>query len=321
MREPILTTLIDMHSYKRPAGSATEHEFIDKYVATLPGAHRDPWGNWRVVVDDTPVLWSCHTDTVHYDDGRQTTHYDDATGILALSRFSKHHSGCLGADDTAGVFIMCEMIKRAVPGTYVFHYGEEKGCIGSRDLAEFDSLWLQRFDMAIALDRGGCQDVITYQIGDRCASDAFARSLANELHAVSTITLSPAHGIYTDTASYVDLIPECTNLSVGYSGAHGRSESLNCWHVLRLLDALCRLDTDMLTVDRDPDADAALANVFIDIDDCEVTTDCGDWRYLPDRLPEVWDDDYTGDDSGADYYLDPAYAQVQLALRRWNNAR
>ena len=316
MRQPLLTTLIDMHSYARPAGSVTERAFIDRYLAPIPGIYRDSYGNWRVSIDDTPVLWSCHTDTVHRDDGRQTTHYDDATGILSLSKRSKGNSSCLGADDTAGVFILCEMIRRNVPGTYIFHYGEEKGCIGSHDLAEYDPSWLSQFDMAIALDRGGCHDVITHQIGSRCASDAFVHSLAYELRDIDpAVTLSPAHGVYTDTAQYVDIIPECTNLSVGYSGAHGRAESLNCWHTLRLLEALCQLDTSTLIIDRDPDAELALANVFIDIDDCEITTDCGDWKYLPER--EVWDDDYTGNDDTTTY-LDPSYAAIQLALRRYN---
>ena len=318
MRQPFLTTLIDMHSYMRPAGSATESLFIDHYLANIPGISRDPYGNWRIAIDDTPVLWSCHTDTVHHDSGRQSTHYDDATGMLSLSKRSKRRSSCLGADDTAGVFIMREMIRRNVPGSYVFHFGEEQGCIGSRDLAEYDPSWLSQFDMAIALDRGGCHDVITHQIGNRCASDLFVKSLADALFAADKrVILSPAHGVYTDTASYVDIIPECTNLSVGYSGAHGRSESLNCWHVLRLLDTLCQLDTTQLTIDRDPDADTALANVFIDIDDCNITTDCGDWRYLPETMPEVWDDDYTGDDDRS-LYLDPSYASIQLALRRYN---
>jgi hypothetical protein len=42
---------------------------------------------------------------------------------------------CLGADCAAGVALMVSMIHARVPGYYVFHDGEEQGCLGSRFLA------------------------------------------------------------------------------------------------------------------------------------------------------------------------------------------
>jgi hypothetical protein len=50
----------------------------------------------------------------------------------------------------------------------------------------------------------------------------------------------------------MDIIPECTNLSVGYHGQHSSAESLDCYHVLELLEALTRLDQSKLVSKRDP---------------------------------------------------------------------
>src|SRR5216683_3061735 len=86
------TALLDMLTYCRPAGSDTESAFIDKYIAPLPGAQADAHGNWHVAVGDSTVLWSCHTDTVHSKQGRQTVHVNDRTGTVGLSRRSRRHS-------------------------------------------------------------------------------------------------------------------------------------------------------------------------------------------------------------------------------------
>src|ERR1035437_4917737 len=90
-----LGTLLDMLTYCRPAGSGAESAFIARFIATLPGATCDPFGNWHVVVGTSPILWSCHTDTVHDTSGRQTVHVA-ADGIVGLSRRSRPRSSCLG---------------------------------------------------------------------------------------------------------------------------------------------------------------------------------------------------------------------------------
>ena len=88
----LLATLLDMHTYCRPAGTETERAFIAKYIAVLPGAYQDHYRNWHVQIGESNILWSCHTDTVHNHEGRQTLHYDAVNQVLCLSRKSKHHS-------------------------------------------------------------------------------------------------------------------------------------------------------------------------------------------------------------------------------------
>jgi hypothetical protein len=227
MRSERLQTLIDMHGYCRPMGSPAERAFILRYIQPLPGAKCDAFGNWWVVVDDAPVLWSCHTDTVHRSEGFQTTRYDEKSGVLSLSKRSKRFSSCLGADDTAGVFMCREMILRKVPGTYVFHYGEERGGIGSSAVAQHSPDALSRFTMAIALDRAGVNDIITHQGYGRTASDLFTASLGDALHELdpALLMLPCEFGVYTDTAEYADLLPECTipATSCDYSTRSARS--------------------------------------------------------------------------------------------------
>lgn len=244
-------TLLDMLTYCRPTGGATEHDFITRYIVNLPGAERDPYGNWHVIIGESNVLWSCHTDTVHTQGGRQTLHMRE-NGIVGLSKRSKHVSSCLGADDTAGVYICREMILRGIPGHYIFHTNEEAGGIGSQDIAQLCPALLDGIDFAIAFDRKGTRDVITYQCGE-CCSDAFAWSLAHALDYAGLSGYRPSdRGIFTDTAQYVAIIGECTNLSIGYEHAHTLLETLDTKHVDKLLNALCRLDTSTLVSERLP---------------------------------------------------------------------
>jgi len=243
-----LETLIEMHTYCRPAGSRAERRFRNRFIMPLD-VEIDPFGNLHKQIGDSPVIWSTHTDTVHRRQGRQRVHFDTHSGTLSLPIASR--SSCLGADDTAGCWIMREMILAGVAGHYIFHYGEECGGIGSRALARECPALADGAIMAIAFDRKGTRDVITYQ-GSRTCSDMFAQSLADALN-VHGLDYAPCdRGVYTDTAEYVDIIGECTNLSVGYDGAHTPHEYLDCYHLIRLLEAVKRLDMSALAIGRQP---------------------------------------------------------------------
>ncbi len=342
----LLATLIHMHTYRRPSGSATERAFIAAYVATLPNAYVDEYHNWHVVIGDSRILWSCHTDTVHRVDGMQTLHYDAATGVLGLSRKAKAHgSNCLGADDTAGVFICAQMVLAGIPGHYVFHHGEECGGIGSGDLSTYERDMLGRYDYAIAFDRRGTTDIVTHQRGMRTASDLFALSLAEALEAAGLPGYAEHDGVYTDTAEYADIIAECSNLSVGYAQEHSPNEMLNTQHTLRLLNAMLRLDQSALVADRDPSTfdepwqdylsydlpiiDAEMpAHHFCLVCDERVNPlvehDCiGHATWFIDCPACGENQEQTAvccqcgyDMDAQNYYLDAAYADIQKALQR-----
>lgn len=240
-----IETLIAMHSYKRPAHSQSEADFIERFITPL-GAKFDRDGNAWVLVGRTKpdILWSCHTDTVHISGGTQRLTFDGKT----LKLHKKSRSSCLGADCGAGVFLMTEMIKAGKPGLYVFHAEEENGAVGSRAFAKTNAKYLQGFKAAIAFDRRGTDSVISHMGSVRTCSNAFADSLAAQLEGY---TRDETGGL-TDTKQYRHIIPECTNISVGYDGAHSSVESLDVPHILRLKDQLIRLDTSKLVIERDP---------------------------------------------------------------------
>ena len=194
------------------------------------------------------TLFVAHLDSVHRQDGANPV-------AKTAQTWSAAGGSCLGADDGAGVAVLFHMLWSDVTGYYIFTQGEECGGIGAKHLADHDNEMLMEFDRAIAFDRKGMTDVITHQGWGRCCSDTFAAALATALNDVHPdfLLLSPDDtGIYTDTAEFVDFIPECTNISVGYAGAHGAGESLDVQYLERLADAAVRIDWDALPTERDP---------------------------------------------------------------------
>lgn len=249
--------LLDMLTYKRPAGSATEAAFIERFIIPT-GAQPDAFGNyWLEVLESdgsrSPIMWSGHTDTVHHSPGRQRVRFEGPM-VMAVTKprkgRRKRPTNCLGADDAAGVWLMLEMIAAGVPGLYAFHREEECGGGGSRYAAERAAAdgSLGHIRTCIAWDRKGYDSVITHQ-GSRCASDAFARSLA----AILGGEFKPDDtGLFTDSANYTDVIGECTNLSVGYFAQHGPLEAQNLPWLMALRDTVLAADWSGLVFERQP---------------------------------------------------------------------
>lgn len=241
--------ILDMLSYRRPAGSGGERAFIEKFLAPFNPVLKAT--NWVIEVPggDGKTLFSCHTDTVHHNDKKQELVYDKGMNVVY-----KDDGEPLGGDNTAGVWILLEMIAAGVPGTYAFHYGEERGCLGSRDMARMFPLWLKQFDRAIAFDRRGTTSVITKQMGSTTCSDTFAIALSDMLK--SGFEPDPT-GFYTDTASYSGLIAECTNLSIGYALEHSKDEYLDLEHLALMRELAISLDWEELPTVRKAEGKSA----------------------------------------------------------------
>lgn len=163
----------------------------------------------------------------------------------------------LGADDKLGVFILLKLIEAKVPGLYIFHVGEECGAVGSKYLAvKMKEIFKAGYDRAIAFDRANYGDVIAFQRGSRCCSKEFGAALAealNEHMPPLEKFKNEITGSFTDTASYMDIIPECTNVSVGYWNQHGQDEHFDLyWLMDFLLPAILKVDFEKLPVVRDP---------------------------------------------------------------------
>ena len=238
-------TLLAMLTYKRPADSKSERAFIRQYILPL-GVTVDAFGNLYKRIGTAPVLWSSHTDTVHHKGGRQNVRMTE--GIATSD------ADCLGADCTVGVFLMTEMIKAGIEGLYIFHRCEEIGGLGSSYIADETPNLLSGIKYAIAFDRRANHSVITHQAGGRCCSEAFAASLSS---ALGLGHRPDSGGSFTDTANYIGLVSECTNLSVGYLNEHTAKERLDVDYLLRLRAALLKMDLAALVSERIPGTDAA----------------------------------------------------------------
>lgn len=256
--------LLEMLTYKRPHLSNTEVEFITKYLEPLQTHDNvqsyttDDAGNIFVSTNLlSHTLFTAHVDTVHSKDGKQVVTYDKNIQLVYLDDKAALATNCLGADDTAGMWLMLEMIDAGVPGTYAFFRGEERGGIGSSHAAKTDPEFFKFFHRAIAFDRRSDCSVITHQGYGRCCSDDFAAALATAINGASTtVTLRPdSTGVFTDTANLTDLIGECTNVSCGYDAEHSVNESLDLEYLQNLRDALLLVDFEQLPTKRKPGED------------------------------------------------------------------
>lgn len=255
-----LDVLFDILSRKRRHGTRGDLDYREHLKSQLA-----PWSpvtlgedNIVVKIGESRTMFSSHVDTVHTsalcDGSRQKLVHDTVMEMVFLDE----KQGCLGADDGNGIFIMLCMIEAGVPGTYVFHTGEEVGGIGSMSLADRHQDFLKQFDRAIAFDRAvrpGCSpEVITHQSSGRCASDEFGQALADALNlADPELGYWPSDaGVFTDTANYNHIIPECTNLGCFYVDQHGPSESVDLAGLMRLVEACLKVDWEALPTKRDP---------------------------------------------------------------------
>lgn len=250
---PNTESLFYMLQTKRPGGSKTEQDFIRRWIAPL-GTYEDGYGNHIIRIGDAPVMYSSHTDSVHRTEGTQRIKAKG--GLITLA--NNESSNCLGADCVAGVWAMVEMIRANIPGLYVFHRDEESGGHGSQWIADNTPQLLDGIQACIALDRFGTSSIITHQYGGRCASDEFAKSMGKQFRGFQ----ADDGGSFTDSANYVHLVPECTNLSVGYYSQHTDKESLDMFHLLDLRDMLFRFDIGRVNIRRKPEARVTHSKVY-----------------------------------------------------------
>jgi len=239
--------LFNILSTGRPYNGRHESQLAEDWIDPIPGCIVDSTGNRLISIGENyRNAFSCHLDTVHNKDTRhQLAVVKDTCTIF------NHDGGVLGADDGAGVWIMLMLIKYNVPGQYIFHVGEEMGGIGSDAIAEFNPELLEDIDMILAFDRKGTKDIITSQMTGVCCSQEWAYALAKQLD----MGHSPATGSFTDTANYVHLVPECSNISIGYYEEHSKFEHLNVEYLVQLTDKLIDIKWHELPVKRNPSED------------------------------------------------------------------
>lgn len=246
-REPNTETLVQMLTCRRRHDTPSHRHFCNRWLKPVFGKP-DKHGNYMLVVgdnDNPSVCFMAHHDSVHNMDGFQPL--EIVGKVVSLPPHSK--SNCLGADDATGIWLMLHMIECNVPGRYVVHAKEESGCIGARNLILDKPAWLDSTMAAISFDRRGYDSVVTHQCSKRTASDMFSRALAKELGG----QYKPDDtGVFTDSEVYAKIVPECTNISVGYFNQHSRYETQDLGFAYKLAKTLINIDWAKLPIARDP---------------------------------------------------------------------
>lgn len=209
------------------------------------GMQCDAYGNYYYKIGQSKSIFCSHLDTVS-NEVKKVNH------MISEDIIKTDGKSILGADDKAGVTIMLYMMKNNVPGLYYFFIGEETGCIGSGSVYKNQKEFLKDYDKIISFDRRGLNSVITYQSSYRCCSNEFADSLCDELNKFGFNYVKDDTGVYTDSAEFTGIIPECTNISVGYFKEHTFNEYQNIKHLIKLAEACININWDKLVIKRDP---------------------------------------------------------------------
>ena len=236
----VRSTFLSLITKTYPMGHETE------VLEFLPDLEIDKFGNYyKVIEGDDTTMFTSHLDTA-----------DRAQ--LPTSLLSKIEDGdeyiytdgksILGADDKAGVAVMLYMMENKIPGIYYFFIGEERGGIGSRDLAsEYSSFeFLKNVKKCVSFDRRKTGSVITSQYGRVCCSNEFATALCKEYNKSGLNLSTDPTGVFTDSASFIDDISECTNVSVGYNNEHTFREIQNMTYLEKLAKASLKVNWSQL---------------------------------------------------------------------------
>lgn len=227
------------------------HGHEEEVMAFMPKLDKDTVGNYYKIIGENPTtMFTSHLDTADRKQGiTKLLSKKDENGDEIIYTDG---STILGADDKSGVAVMLYMMDHNVPGLYYFFMGEERGGIGSGLLSSvFDETpYLKDIKRCVSFDRRDVKSVITSQLGRTCCSDTFATALCKQYNAQGlNLSLDPT-GIYTDSASFIEQIPECTNISVGYYSEHTGKERQNINYLERLAKASVQVDWNSLPTAR-----------------------------------------------------------------------
>ncbi len=188
------------------------------YVAHYDTVDKDTARSYR---------YSKNTATVNdtYDSGKLVKHLTiiDGVAMLTANHVQNFGVGCLGADDGAGLGVMLDLMASGTLGGYCFTTGEECGGYGAEDVVKSATPFLKQYKMAIEIDRRGFKDVIISQSAGDCASEEFGEFMAKVIGMEMETSVL---GSYTDVSTFAEIIPECVNLSAGYTGAHSTDEQV-----------------------------------------------------------------------------------------------
>ena len=221
----------------------------DSLLPLLPSnLQKDTIGNYFLKIGQSKTLFTCHLDT--YCKTKEKVNH-----VIQGNLIGTDETTILGGDNKAGVTAILYLISQNVPGTYYFFIGEEPilsgGMFGSTELANNSPDFLKQFDRAVAFDRKKKGSIISRQAAQICCSDEFVQALAKEFGSKGVPMQDDKTGYYTDTGAFLELIPECTNISIGVWGEHTKKEFVDISYVETVAKAAAQVNWESLPVVRE----------------------------------------------------------------------
>lgn len=236
---------IELTQYTIPFGEEQALEYILRRI--VPGLQKDSFGNYHVTIGNSKTLFTSHLDT--YSKRKEKVNH-----IINGNIIKTDETTILGGDNKNGVIILLHMITKQVPGHYYFFIGEEgittgESCNGSNWLLKNNPKIYTTMDRAIAFDRRGKGSIVTKQRGRRCCSDTFADALITEFNQQG-LTFQKDYAYGTDSAVFMDIVPEITNISSGGEYEHAFLESTDIGYVQMVAEAAVKINWEALPVER-----------------------------------------------------------------------
>lgn len=210
---------IDLTEYTIPFGE--ESYIVDKLKEYVPNIKQDNIGNCFIEIGESETLFTTHMDT-YSKKIKKVNHKVEGDWIGTDGKT------ILGGDNKNGMTILLYMISKNIPGTYYFFVGEEPiisgGLYGSRNALHENPSFFKKFKRAIAFDRKQKGSIVIRQMAVKCCSDEFSEFLISEFGENGMEFHKDPNAYYTDTATFLDVIPEITNISAGGWGEHTLEE-------------------------------------------------------------------------------------------------
>lgn len=228
-----------------------EDELEPILYGIVPNLEKDLYGNYHITIGKSRTLFTSHLDT--YSKRKEKINH-----VVKGGKIYTDGTTVLGGDNKNGVIILLYMILQEVPGNYYFFRGEEgivtgSSCNGSNFLLMTNPTIHTSIDRAIAFDRRGKGSVVTKQRARHCCSDEFADTLVNNFIECG-LPFKKDYAYGTDSAVFMDIVPEITNISSGGEYEHSFKEMTNINYTRKVAEAAIKIKWEKLPIKRIPSA-------------------------------------------------------------------
>jgi len=239
----IKETFLKLTEWTIPHG---KENTLEKYLPT--GIKKDSIGNYFIKIGESETLFTTHLDTY-------CKKYEKVNHVIEGDIIKTDGTTILGGDNKLGCTILLYMIQQGIPGLYYFFLSEEPispkgGRWGSQEALKSYEPIFKKYKRCIAFDRKQKGSIVTRQLGRNCCSSEFVNRLVVEFKKAGIDFKADHEAYYTDTATFLDTISECTNISAGGWNEHYKSEWVDLSYTRQVAQAAIKIDWENLPTQR-----------------------------------------------------------------------